>query len=230
MSDSVKFIEGGLTYDDVLLVPAYSNIIPRDTNLSTNFSRNIKINIPIVTAGMDTVTEAAMAIAIAQEGGIGVLHKNMTIERQAAEVRKVKRAENGMIIDPVTIRENAMVGEALRMMNENHIGGIPVVDANNVLVGIVTNRDLRFVQDMKRPIYEVMTKENLVTTTEFTDFATAAEILQKHRIEKLPVVDKDNHLIGLITYKDIIKIKARPKCKQRLSRSFARCCFCRYRS
>lgn len=184
MSDSVKFIEGGLTYDDVLLVPAYSNIIPRDTNLSTNFSRNIQLNIPIVTAGMDTVTEAAMAIAIAQEGGIGVLHKNMTIERQAAEVRKVKRAENGMIIDPVTIRENAMVGEALRMMSENHIGGIPVVDANNVLVGIVTNRDIRFIQDMKRPIYEVMTKENLVTAPEFTDFATAAEILQKHRIKK----------------------------------------------
>ncbi len=210
MSDSVKFIEGGLTYDDVLLVPAYSNIIPRDTNLSTNFSRNIQLNIPIVTAGMDTVTEAAMAIAIAQEGGIGVLHKNMTIERQAAEVRKVKRAENGMIIDPVTIRENAMVGEALRIMSENHIGGIPVVDANNVLVGIVTNRDIRFIQDMKRPICEVMTKENLVTAPEFTDFATAAEILQRHRIEKLPVVDKDNHLIGLITYKDIIKIKARP--------------------
>ena len=177
MSDTVKFIEGGLTYDDVLLVPAYSNIIPRDTNLSTNFSRNIQLNIPIVTAGMDTVTEAAMAIAIAQEGGIGVLHKNMTIERQAAEVRKVKRAENGMIIDPVTIRESAMVGEALRIMSENHIGGIPVVDANNVLVGIVTNRDIRFIQDMKRPICEVMTKENLVTAPEFTDFATAAEIL-----------------------------------------------------
>ncbi len=210
MSDKVKFIEGGLTYDDVLLVPAYSNIIPRDTNLSTNFSRNIKLNIPIVTAGMDTVTEAAMAIAIAQEGGIGVLHKNMTIERQAAEVRKVKRAENGMIIDPVTIRETALVGEALRMMNENRIGGIPVVNENNVLVGIITNRDIRFVNDMKRPICEVMTKENLVTTTEFTDFAKAAEILQQHRIEKLPVVDKDFHLVGLITYKDIIKIKARP--------------------
>ena len=210
MSDSVKFIEGGLTYDDVLLVPAYSNIIPRDTNLSTNFSRNIQLNIPIVTAGMDTVTEAAMAIAIAQEGGIGVLHKNMTIERQAAEVRKVKRAENGMIIDPVTIRETATVGEALRMMNENRIGGIPVVNENNVLVGIVTNRDLRFINDMKRSISEVMTKENLVTTTEFTDFAKAAEILQQHRIEKLPVVDKDYHLVGLITYKDIIKIKARP--------------------
>ena len=157
MSDTVKFIEGGLTYDDVLLVPAYSNIIPRDTNLSTNFSRNIQLNIPIVTAGMDTVTEASMAIAIAQEGGIGVLHKNMTIERQAAEVRKVKRAENGMITDPVTIRENATVGEALRMMNEFRIGGIPVVNENNILVGIVTNRDLRFIQDMKRPICEVMT-------------------------------------------------------------------------
>lgn len=205
-----KFVEEGLTYDDVLLIPAYSDIIPRDADLRTNFSRHIMLNIPIVTAGMDTVTEAPMAIAIAQEGGIGVLHKNMTIEQQAAEVTKVKRAENGMIINPVTIREGALVCDALKLMNEYHIGGIPVVNDDNKLVGIVTNRDLRFERRTDRPISEVMTKENLVTTTEFTDFATAAEILQEHKIEKLPVVDKQNHLVGLITYKDIIKIKTKP--------------------
>lgn len=210
MTDSEKFVEGGLTYDDVLLIPSYSNIIPKDTDLRTKFSRNIQLNIPIVTAGMDTVTEAPMAIAIAQEGGIGVIHKNMTIERQAAEVRKVKRAENGMIINPVTIRDTALVRDALKIMNENRIGGIPVVNENNVLVGIVTNRDLRFERQVNRPITEVMTKDNLATTTEFTDFETAADKLQEHRIEKLPVVDKDFHLIGLITYKDIIKIKERP--------------------
>ena len=210
MTDSEKFVEGGLTYDDVLLIPSYSNIIPKDTDLRTKFSRNIQLNIPIVTAGMDTVTEAPMAIAIAQEGGIGVIHKNMTIERQAAEVRKVKRAENGMIINPVMIRDTALVRDALKIMNENRIGGIPVVNENNVLVGIVTNRDLRFERQVNRPITEVMTKDNLVTTTEFTDFETAADKLQEHRIEKLPVVDKDFHLIGLITYKDIIKIKERP--------------------
>ncbi|MCQ2313601.1 MAG: IMP dehydrogenase [Bacteroidales bacterium] len=209
--DSSKFIEEGLTYDDVLLVPSYSDVVPRDTNLQTRFSRNIKLNIPIVTAGMDTVTEAPMAIAIAQEGGIGVLHKNMTIERQAAEVRKVKRAENGMIINPVTIqKDGTTVRDALKMMEEYHIGGIPVVNSDNILVGIVTNRDLRFERNVNRPIEEVMTKENLITTEEFTDFEKAADILQAHRIEKLPVVDKGNHLVGLITYKDIIKIKARP--------------------
>lgn len=209
--DSSKFIEEGLTYDDVLLVPSYSDVVPRDTNLQTRFSRNIKLNIPIVTAGMDTVTEAPMAIAIAQEGGIGVLHKNMTIERQAAEVRKVKRAENGMIINPVTIqKDGSTVRDALKMMEEYHIGGIPVVNSDNILVGIVTNRDLRFERNVNRPIEEVMTKENLITTEEFTDFEKAADILQAHRIEKLPVVDKGNHLVGLITYKDIIKIKARP--------------------
>lgn len=210
MMKDEKFVEEGLTYDDVLLIPAYSDIIPRDADLRTNFSRHIMLNIPIVTAGMDTVTEAPMAIAIAQEGGIGVLHKNMTIEQQAAEVIKVKRAENGMIINPVTIREGALVCDALKLMNEYHIGGIPVVNDDNKLVGIVTNRDLRFERRTDRPISEVMTKENLVTTTEFTDFATAAEILQEHKIEKLPVVDKQNHLVGLITYKDIIKIKTKP--------------------
>ncbi len=207
--DSSKFLAEGLTYDDVLLIPAYSNVIPRDVNLQTRFSRHINLNIPIVTAGMDTVTEAPMAIAIAQEGGIGVLHKNMDIERQAAEVRKVKRAENGMIINPVTIRESAVVRDALKLMEENHIGGIPVINDDNVLTGIVTNRDLRFERNSQRPIVEVMTKDP-ITTPEFTDFEQAADILQEHRIEKLPVVDKDHHLIGLITYRDIIKIKARP--------------------
>jgi len=210
MTKEEKFVEEGLTYDDVLLIPAYSNIIPRDADLRTNFSRRIRLNIPIVTAGMDTVTEAPMAIAIAQEGGIGVLHKNMTIEQQAAEVTKVKRAENGMIINPVTIKEGALVCDALKLMNDYHIGGIPVVNDENILVGIVTNRDLRFERRVDRPISEVMTKDNLVTTTEFTDFATAAEILQANKIEKLPVVDKQNHLVGLITYKDIIKIKMKP--------------------
>lgn len=217
--DSEKFVGEGLTYDDVLLVPAYSQVLPRQTDLKSYFSRNIQINIPIVSAAMDTVTEAPMAIAIAQEGGIGVLHKNMTIEKQAAEVRKVKRAENGMIIDPITMRDNETVKDALNIMSEYHIGGIPVVNNDNVLVGIVTNRDLRFERQVNRPISEVMTSENLITTTEFTDFEKAADILQKHRIEKLPVVDKNSRLVGLITYKDIIKIKARPNAsKDKLGR------------
>ncbi len=217
--DSEKFVGEGLTYDDVLLLPAYSNILPREANLSTLFSRNIQLKIPIVSAAMDTVTESIMAIAMAQEGGIGVIHKNMTIEKQAAEVRKVKRAENGMIIDPITMRDNAKVLDALKIMEEYHIGGIPVVDSENRLVGIVTNRDLRFERNIHRPVYEVMTKENLITTTEFTDFEKAADILQEHRIEKLPVVDKNYRLIGLITYKDIIKIKARPNaCKDERGR------------
>lgn len=209
-----KFIAEGLTYDDVLLVPAYSEVLPRDVDVSTQFTRNIKLNIPIVSAAMDTVTDSVMAIAIAQEGGIGVLHKNMTIEDQAIEVKKVKRAENGMIIDPVTMLREAVVADALNLMKEFKIGGIPVVDEENHLVGIVTNRDLRFERNLDRPIREVMTKENLITTTEFTDFEKAADILQEHKIEKLPVIDKNNKLIGLITYKDIIKIKARPNaCK-----------------
>ena len=211
--DNEKFVGEGLTYDDVLLVPSYSNVLPRETSLKTKFSRNIDLNIPVVSAGMDTVTESRMAIAIAQEGGIGVLHKNMTIGKQAAEVRKVKRAENGMISDPVTIHVDATVKDALNLMSEYHIGGIPVVDSSNVLVGIVTNRDLRFERGLERPIAEVMTKENLITTTEVS-FEKAADILQEHKIEKLPVVDKYNHLVGLITYKDIIKVKARPNaCK-----------------
>ncbi len=212
--DSEKFTGEGLTYDDVLLLPAYSEVLPREVNLNTLFSRNIILNIPIVSAAMDTVTDANMAIAMAQVGGIGVLHKNMTIEKQAAEVRKVKRAENGMIIDPITLRVDATVLDALKIMKEFGIGGIPVVDNTNRLVGIITNRDLRFERKVNRPILEVMTKDNLITTTEFTDFEKAADILQEHRIEKLPVVDQDYRLVGLITYKDIIKIKERPNaCK-----------------
>ncbi len=210
LTDSEKFTGEGLTYDDVLLIPAYSNVLPRDVNVSTRFTKNITINIPIVTAAMDTVTDATMAIAIAQEGGIGVIHKNMSIEKQAIDVEKVKRAENGMILDPITVEADAIVSDALNIMSEFDIGGIPVVNEINNLVGIVTNRDLRFEKNLNRPISEVMTKENLVTTSEFIDFEKAADILQKYKIEKLPVIDKNNKLIGLITYKDIIKIKERP--------------------
>ncbi len=205
-----KFLQEGLTYDDVLLVPAYSNILPRETALAAYFSRDIQLNIPVVSAAMDTVTESALAIAMAQEGGIGVLHKNMSIEQQAIEVKKVKRAENGMIINPVTIQEHHVVADALKLMKDHSIGGIPVVDDNHVLVGIITNRDLRFEKALDRKISDVMTSENLITVNEFTDFETAEDILQQHKIEKLPVVDKDYKLIGLITYKDIIKIKQRP--------------------
>ena len=205
-----KILGEGLTYDDVLLIPAYSEVLPREVKLNTKFTRNIDIKIPIISAAMDTVTDAKMAIAMAQEGGIGVIHKNMTIEQQANEVQKVKRAENGMIINPITIREDQYVADALRMMREFHIGGIPVVRENNKLVGIVSNRDLRFERNLNKRILEVMTSENLITTTEFTDFEKAADILQEHKIEKLPVVDDKGCLVGLITYKDIIKIKARP--------------------
>jgi IMP dehydrogenase len=212
--DKEKFKGEGLTYDDVLLVPAFSQVLPREVDTSTMFTKNIKLNIPVVSAAMDTVTEHKMAIAMAQEGGIGVIHKNMSIDEQANEVRKVKRAENGMILDPVTIGKDAIVEDALNMMSEYSIGGIPVVDSNNVLVGIVTNRDLRFERNLGKPIEKVMTSKNLITTTEFTDFVQAADILQKYKIEKLPVVDKEYKLIGLITYKDIIKIKERPNaCK-----------------
>jgi IMP dehydrogenase len=208
--DDNKIYGEGLTYDDVLLVPAYSEILPREVVLNTKFTRNIEINIPIISAAMDTVTDAKMAIAMAQEGGIGVIHKNMTIEQQANEVQKVKRAENGMIINPITIKEDEKVADALRMMKEYSIGGIPVVRDNNKLVGIVSNRDLRFERNLGKYISEVMTSKNLITTTEFTDFEKAADILQEFKIEKLPVVDDNYCLIGLITYKDIIKIKARP--------------------
>ena len=208
--DNNKFLGEALTYDDVLLVPAYSEVMPREADISSFFSRNIHLNIPIVSAAMDTVTEAMMAIAIAQEGGIGVIHKNMTIEDQANQVRKVKRAENGMILDPITLTVDAKVKDALNLMKEYGIGGIPVVKSNKELVGIVTHRDLRFERNPERPIAEVMTRDNLITTNEFVSFEKAAEILQKHRIEKLPVVDGHNRLVGLITYKDIIKIQAHP--------------------
>lgn len=214
-----KIVMDGLTYDDVLLIPAYSDVLPRNVELSTKFSRNIELKIPFVTAAMDTVTEAKMAIAIAREGGIGVIHKNMSIQEQAKQVATVKRAENGMIYDPVCIRQGATVKDALNLMAEYKIGGIPVVDAEKRLVGIVTNRDLRFEQNMDKCIDEVMTKENLVTTTQSTDLESAAEILQMHKIEKLPVVDKDGKLIGLVTYKDITKAKDKPMaCKDEKGR------------
>ncbi len=200
----------GLTFDDVLLVPAYSEILPREVSLSTKFSRNIELKIPFVTAAMDTVTESSMAIAIAREGGIGVIHKNMSIEEQARQVAIVKRAENGMIYDPVTIKRGSTVGQALGMMAEYHIGGIPVVDDDMHLVGIVTNRDLRFQTDMNCLIDEVMTADNLIVTHQKTDLDQASRILLQHKIEKLPVVDDDNRLIGLITYKDITKAKDKP--------------------
>ena len=214
-----KVVMDGLTFDDVLLIPAYSEVLPRNVELTTKFSRNITMNVPIVSAAMDTVTEAKLAIAIAREGGIGVIHKNMSIAEQARQVHAVKRAENGMIYDPVTITRGSTVRDALAMMKEYHIGGIPVVDEEGKLVGIVTNRDLRFERNMNSLVDDVMTKENLVTTTQSTDLHEAAEILQKHKIEKLPVVDKDNHLIGLVTYKDITKAKDKPyACKDELGR------------
>ena len=205
-----KVMMEGVTFDDVLLVPAYSEILPREVSLSTKFSRNIELKIPFVTAAMDTVTESSMAIAIAREGGIGVIHKNMSIEEQARQVAIVKRAENGMIYDPVTIKRGSTVGQALGMMAEYHIGGIPVVDDDMHLVGIVTNRDLRFQTDMNCLIDEVMTADNLIVTHQKTDLDQASRILLQHKIEKLPVVDDDNRLIGLITYKDITKAKDKP--------------------
>ncbi|ASB47840.1 IMP dehydrogenase [Alkalitalea saponilacus] len=214
-----RIVSDGLTFDDVLLVPAYSEVLPREVNLASSFSRNILLNTPIVSAAMDTVTEARMAIAIAREGGIGVIHKNMTIEEQARQVEVVKRAENGMIYNPVTILKGSTVGDALAFMSEYKIGGIPVVDEHGYLVGIVTNRDLRFEPDMNKSIDEVMTTKNLITTNQTTDLESAAAILQKHKIEKLPVVDKDNKLIGLVTYKDITKAKDKPfACKDEKGR------------
>lgn len=214
-----KIVMDGLTYDDVLLIPAYSEVLPKTVELKTKFSRNICLNVPFVTAAMDTVTESAMAIAIAREGGIGVIHKNMSIEDQARQVAIVKRAENGMIYDPVTIRRGKTVKDALDMMAEYHIGGIPVVDEECHLVGIVTNRDLRFERHLDKLIDDVMTHENLVTTHIKTDLSAAADILQSNKIEKLPVVDSENHLVGLITYKDITKAKDKPMaCKDEKGR------------
>ena len=208
-----KIAQEGITFDDVLLIPAFSNVTPDRVTLGTRFSRNIHLNIPVVSAAMDTVTEAPMAIAIAREGGIGVIHKNMSIAAQAAQVRKVKRADSGMIYDPVTITKDQTVADALRLMKENRIGGIPVIDGEHHLIGIVTNRDLRFQRDMSLPVSEVMTSENIITTTN-ADLAEASQILLENKIEKLPVVDEENHLVGLITYRDITKISEFPNaCK-----------------
>lgn len=205
-----KILGEGLTYDDVLLVPAYSKVLPREVDITARFTRNIRINVPIISAAMDTVTESRMAIAMAREGGIGVLHKNMSIEQQANKVRKVKRAESGMIIDPVTLPTNALVRDAKASMKEYSIGGIPIVDPSGKLIGIVTNRDLRFEKNNERPIAEVMTSENLVTVSEGTSLTEAEDILQENKIEKLPVVDKDNKLVGLITFRDITKLTQKP--------------------
>ncbi len=213
---SEKIISEGLTFDDVLLVPAFSEVVPRNVELVTNFSRNIQLNAPIVSAAMDTVTEWKMAIAVAREGGIGVIHKNMPIEEQAKQVKQVKRAENGMICDPVTIYKDQKVSDALLLMKEFKIGGIPVIDKEQKLIGIVTNRDLRFELNHSRPISEIMTKKNIVTARPDTNLEQAASILQQHKIEKLPVVDDTNLLVGLITYKDITKAKDRPNaCKDK---------------
>lgn len=208
IADRVAF--DGLTFDDVLLVPDYSEVLPRTVNLSTHFSRNIELKIPFVSAAMDTVTESKLAIAIAREGGIGVIHKNMSIAEQAKQVQIVKRAENGMIYDPVSIKIGSTVRQCLKLMAEYHIGGIPVVDDKNILLGIVTNRDLRFERDMNKLVDVVMTKEGLVTAKQTTDLEKAADILQKYKIEKLPVIDNEGHLIGLVTYKDITKAKDKP--------------------
>ena len=219
MINSSKLLFEALTYDDVLLVPAYSEVLPKDTNTRTKLTKNITINLPLVSAAMDTVTEHEMAIALAQEGGIGIIHKNMSIEKQADEVRRVKRSESGMIIDPITLDESSVVGDALRIMREFSVGGIPVIDTNNHLKGIVTNRDLRFQTDMSLPIRDIMTIENLVTGTEGISLEEAEEILMQRKIEKLPIVDKNNKLVGLITYRDILKKLNKPNAaKDKLGR------------
>ncbi len=216
---SSKFIGEGLTYDDVLLVPAYSEVLPREVNLSSQFTRNIRLNTPIISAAMDTVTESALAISIAQQGGIGVVHKNMTIEQQANEVRKVKRSESGLILDPITVTIDKKVSDVLRLMRDNKIGGIPVVDEQEKLVGIITNRDLRFVKDQTKSVEKVMTKQPLIVAKGRVSLSDAEQILQEHKIEKLPVVDDDNTLIGLITFRDIIKVKEYPNaCKDEFGR------------
>ncbi|MEY3398581.1 MAG: Inosine-5-monophosphate dehydrogenase [Bacteroidota bacterium] len=213
-TSSQKIVGEGLTYDDVLLIPAHSTVLPREVSLKSRFSKNIELNTPVVSAAMDTVTGSEMAIAMAREGGIGVIHKNMSIAAQAAEVRKVKRSESGMIKDPITLNQSAVVGDALKIMSENKIGGIPVVDESQKLVGIVTNRDLRFEKDFSKPIVQVMTTQDLITTTKGDDLLAAESILQQHKIEKLPVVDTTGKLVGLVTYKDIIKLKKYPNsCK-----------------
>lgn len=214
-----KLVAEGITFDDVLVVPQYSEVLPREVNLQTQLTRNIRINVPIVSAAMDTVTGSKLAIAIAREGGMGFLHKNMTIVKQAMEVRKVKRSESGLITDPIVLKEDALVGDVLSIMRENKIGGIPVVNDQNQLVGIVTNRDLRFVEEFDKKVTEIMTRNNLITAPKGTNLKQAESILQKHRIEKLPVVDKDDKLVGLITYKDIIRLKSHPHaCKDEFGR------------
>ena len=214
-----KFIGEGLTYDDVLLVPSYSENLPHEVSLASRFTRNISINTPIISAAMDTVTEHELAISIAQQGGIGVIHKNMSVDRQANEVRKVKRSESGMILDPITLNEKALIGDALKLMAENKIGGIPVISKDRKLRGIVTNRDLRFEKELNKKIADVMTTKNLVTANEDVDLKKAENILQKHKIEKLPVIDKNDFLVGLITFKDIIKVKQHPNsCKDKFGR------------
>jgi IMP dehydrogenase len=205
-----KFFGEGLTFDDVLLMPAYSQVLPRDVDITTRLTKDITINVPMLSAAMDTVTEATLAIALAREGGLGILHKNMSISQQAEQVRKVKRSESGLIIDPVTLLENATLGDAVRLMRENKIGGIPIVDKNGRLVGILTNRDLRFEDDVNRKVSELMTKENLITAPEGTDLKKAEAILRNYKIEKLPVVDKSGKLIGLITYRDILQLYSHP--------------------
>jgi IMP dehydrogenase len=219
MLDSSKFLYEALTYDDVLLLPAYSEVLPRDVSTQTQLTRRIRLNIPLVSAAMDTVTEADLAVAMAQEGGIGMIHKNMPIERQAAEVRKVKRSMSGMILDPITLTEGATLAEATKIMRDYKIGGIPVVDAAGKLTGILTNRDLRFQTDLNRPVTDIMTKDHLITAREGVDLEQAEEILQQYRIEKLPIVNAEARLVGLITYKDILKKKSHPNaCKDDFGR------------
>ncbi len=210
MAIKSKFYGEGLTFDDVLLMPAYSEVLPREVSIVTNLTKDIRINVPMVSAAMDTVTEASLAIALSREGGIGILHKNMTIERQADQVRKVKRSENGLIVDPITLKPDDTVGDALKIMRENRIGGIPIVDKNNLLVGMLTNRDLRFEKNAKKKVSEVMTKDKLVTGTANTDMTKAERILEQHKIEKLPIVDKAGKLIGLITFRDTMQLKSHP--------------------
>jgi IMP dehydrogenase len=219
LDNNEKFIGEGLTYDDVLLVPSYSENLPHEVSLTSRFTRNISINTPIISAAMDTVTEHELAISIAQQGGIGVIHKNMSVDRQANEVRKGKRSESGMILDPITLDEKALIGDALKLMAENKIGGIPVISKDRKLRGIVTNRDLRFEKELSKKIADVMTTKNLITANEDVDLKKAENILQKHKIEKLPVIDKKDFLVGLITFKDIIKVKQHPNsCKDKFGR------------
>ncbi|MGN6569418.1 MAG: IMP dehydrogenase [Flavipsychrobacter sp.] len=219
MAIKSKFYGEGLTFDDVLLMPAYSEVLPREVSITTQLTKDIRLNIPMISAAMDTVTEDRLAIALAREGGLGILHKNMSIERQAELVRKVKRYESGLILDPITLSPDASVADAINMMRDNKIGGIPIVDKNNILVGILTNRDMRFEKNLKKKVSEIMTKENLVTAPSGTSMQKAEKILEQYKIEKLPIVDKKGKLIGLITFRDIIHVKSHPNaCKDQFGR------------